>query len=170
MISQKNASGLRNPWLLSLLALIVLVLSVNGAFIWLATRDGKAALVDHEYKTRDRKSNAQVLSELATQQTLAWQTTIKRPKAIVLNRPAAYEIRIVDKDGKSVSGHLSVEAYRASNANRDFTTPFRETSAGNYQGEITFPLKGYWELRIHITRGTDNFSVDTERFMVTEAP
>ena len=34
MISQDNKSGLRNPWVLGMLALIVVVLCVNATFIW----------------------------------------------------------------------------------------------------------------------------------------
>jgi nitrogen fixation protein FixH len=149
------------------LGLIVLVLAVNATFIWFATHN-KSMLVDREYKTKDRKTNTQVLSELGAQQALAWQTTINKPKAIVLNQPTMYEISVVDKDGKAVSGEMEVEAYRASDASKDFTTVFKEVAAGKYQGSVTFPLKGYWELHIHLKRGNDEFSVDTDRFKVEE--
>ncbi len=168
MISQEHKSGLRNPWLLGLLGLIILVLGVNATFIWFATHN-KSALVDREYKTKDRKTNAQVLSELGAQQALAWQTTIKKPKSIVLNAPTMYEISVVDRAGKPVSGTMEVEAYRAADAGQDFSTAFKEVAAGNYQGYITFPLKGYWELHIHVKRGADEFTVDTDRFKVAEA-
>lgn len=169
MISQENKTGLRNPWLLGMLALIVIVLAVNAAFIWYATHN-QSTLVDREYKTKDRKSNEDILRELGTRQALAWQTTVKRPKSVVMNSPASYEIGVVDRDGKPVSGAMEVEAYRASDASKDFTTPFREVSPGNYQGFISFPLKGYWELRIRIKRGDEEFGADTDRFMVAPAP
>ncbi len=168
MISQNHKSGLRNPWLLGMVVLILLVLGVNSAFIWFATHN-KSSLIDREYKTKDRKTADQVLSELGTQQALAWQTTIKKPKAIVLNAPTMYEISIADASGKPVSGTMEVEAYRAADASKDFTTTFKEVSAGGYQGYITFPLKGYWELHIHVKRGTEEFTVNTERFKVAEA-
>ncbi|OGS90482.1 MAG: hypothetical protein A2Z95_04585 [Gallionellales bacterium GWA2_60_18] len=148
-----------------MMGLIVLVLGVNSTFIWYATHN-QSSLVDREYKTKDRKTNEEVLVELGKQHSLAWQTTIKRPQAIVMNAPVAYEISVADRDGKPVSGTMEVEAYRASDASQDFTTSFREVSPGNYQGYISFPLKGYWELRIHVKRGDDMFGVDTERFMV----
>ncbi len=168
MISQDHKSGFRNPWMLGLIGLIVLVLAVNATFIWFATHN-KSMLVDREYKTKDRKTNTQILSELGAQQALAWQTTIKKPKAIVLNQPTMYEISVLDKEGKPVSGVMEVEAYRAADASKDFTTSFKEVSAGNYQGYVTFPLKGYWELHIHLKRGADEFTVDTDRFKVAES-
>lgn len=166
MISQSNKSGLRNPWVLGMLSLIVVVLAVNITFVWFTMKEGRSELVERDYKTKDRKSNELLLSELRTKQALAWQTEIKKPKAIVMGTPLSYEIRVTDRDGKPVSGTLAVEAYRASDASKDFTTAFKEVAAGRYQGFINFPLKGYWELHIRVQRGEDRFGVDTDKFMV----
>jgi nitrogen fixation protein FixH len=168
MISQSNKSGMRNPWVLGMLALIVVVVGVNITFVWFTMKEGHSELVERDYKTKDRKSNEVLLSELRTKQALAWQTEIKKPKDIVMGTPLAYEISVTDRDGKPVSGALVVEAYRASDASKDFTTPFQEVATGRYQGYINFPLKGYWELHIRVQRGEDKFGVDTEKFMVAE--
>ena len=169
MISQHSKKGLRNPWFLGMIGLIILVLVVNGTFIWLASHN-RSSLVDRDYSTKDRESNAAMESALLGQKALAWKTTIKQPKPIVMGTPAGYEIGVVDREGVPVSGTLEVESYRASDANKDFTTVFREASPGNYQGYISFPLKGYWELRIRVKRGKDIFEVGTDRFMVATAP
>jgi hypothetical protein len=168
MISQHSKKGLRNPWLLGMIGLIILVLGVNGAFIWFAMHN-RSTLVDRDYSTKDRKTNAAVVSDLQEQKALAWKTTIKQPMAIAMNLPMTYEIGVVDRTNAPVSGTMEVEAYRASDAGKDFTTVFRETSPGNYQGYIKFPLKGYWELRIRIKRGEEIFEVNTGRFMVAAA-
>lgn len=168
MISQSNKSGLRNPWVLGMLGLIAVVLAVNITFIWFTMKEGRSELVERDYKTKDRKSNEAVLNELRTQQALSWQTEIKKPKSIVVGTPTAYEIGIKDRDGRPVSGELAVEAYRASDASKDFTTAFKEVAPGRYQGYINFPLKGYWELHIRIQRGEERFGVDTGKFMVAE--
>ena len=169
MISQYNKKGLRNPWFLGMIGLIVVVLGVNGTFIWLATQN-RPALVDREYSTKDRKSESAALNDLQAHRILAWKTTIKQPKVIVMNLPAAYEIGVADRAGMPVSGTMEVIAYRASDARQDFSTVFRETSPGNYQGYIKFPLKGYWELRIRSQRGEEIFEVNTDRFTVAAAP
>ena len=57
MISQENKNGLHNPWLLGMIAAIILVLVVNGTFIWFATHN-RSTLADRDYSTRDRKTNA----------------------------------------------------------------------------------------------------------------
>ena len=165
MISQDNKSGLRNPWFLGMLAAIIVVLGVNGTFIWLAMHQ-RSSLVDREYSTRDRKSDTAVLGDLRSHKALAWRITIKQPRGITMNSPATYEISVADREGEPVSGAMEVEAYRPSDAGKDFATAFREVSPGNYQGYISFPLKGYWELRIRIKRGEDVFEVNTDRFSV----
>ncbi|OGS94659.1 MAG: hypothetical protein A3H31_11570 [Gallionellales bacterium RIFCSPLOWO2_02_FULL_57_47] len=169
MISQENKNGLRNPWLLGMIGLIILVLGVNGTFIWFAMHN-RSTLVDRDYSTKDRKTNSAVMSDLQEQKTLAWKATIKQPKSIVMDSPAGYEISVVDREGAPVNGTMEVEAYRAADESKDFSTAFREVSPGNYQGYISFPLKGYWELRIHIKRGKDIFEVGTNKFMVAAAP
>ena len=168
MLSQHNKKALRNPWFIGILGLMAVVLGVNGTFIWLATQN-RPALVDREYSTKDRKSDSAALNDLEAHRNLAWKTTIKQPGVIVTNSPAAYEIGVVDRADAPVSGAMEVTAYRASDASKDFTTAFRETSPGNYQGYINFPLKGYWELRIRTQRGGELFEVNTGRFMVAAA-
>ena len=169
MISQHNKKGLRNPWLLGMIGLIILVLGVNSTFIWFATHS-RSALVDRDYSTKDRKSNAAVISDLQEQKALAWKISVNKPKRIAMNSPEKYEISVVDREGASISGTMEVEAYRASDASKDFTTVFREASPGNYRGDISLPLKGYWELRIRVKRGEDVFEAGTGRFMVVTGP
>lgn len=168
MISQESKKAFRNPWALGMIGLILLVLGVNGTFIWYSMHN-RSSLVDHEYSTKDRKSDTAELKEIEAHRALAWKTTIKQPDAIVMNSPASYEISVVDRNGVPVSGAMEVEAYRAADASKDFTTAFKEVSPGNYQGNITFPLKGFWELRIRVKRGEDVFGVDTKRFPVAPA-
>ncbi|MDD2685096.1 MAG: FixH family protein [Gallionella sp.] len=168
MISQHNKTGFRNPWALAILALIIIVLAVNITFIWYSANDQRSALVERDYKTKDRKANDEILSELRAQQALAWKVSLNKPKALVINTPIAYEISVLDNAGKPVSGMLEVEAYRAADASKDFATAFKEVSPGNYQGYITFPLKGYWELHVRVARGEEKFGVDTDRFKVAE--
>ena len=169
MISQENKNGLRNPWLLGMIGLVIVVLGVNGAFIWFAMHN-RSTLVDRDYSTKDRKSSADVVNDLQEQKALAWKATIKQPKSIDMGSPAGYEISVVDREGVPVNGTVEVDAYRASDESKDFSTAFREVSPGNYQGYISFPLKGYWELRIRVKREKDLFEVVTNKFMVAAAP
>jgi nitrogen fixation protein FixH len=167
VISQEQKSGWKNPWLLGILVLVIIVLAVNAGLIWMASHNG-SALVDREYKAKNRKTGAEFLSELGSKQALGWKATINRPAQVVKGEPTRYELNIVDPAGRPVSGEVTVEAYRAADATKDFSTRFNEVSLGNYQEFISFPLKGYWELHVRVVRGDELFTVNTDRFMVLE--
>jgi nitrogen fixation protein FixH len=168
LISQEQKSGTRNPWFIGILALIAVVLSVNATFIWLSTQN-RSSLVDRDYKGKDRKTGAAFLDELGTRQALAWKTVINRPDKVVKGVPTEFLIQVFDRDGNPVRGEVTVEAYRAADANQDFATRFKEVSVGSYQELISFPLKGYWELHVRVVRGEDIFTAHTDRFMVAES-
>lgn len=168
MISQNNKKGWRNPWFIGMMGVIVTALLVNSVLIWYALHR-QSTLVDREYSTRDRKSDAETIDDIQTHNALAWKITIKLPKMVVLAMPAAYEIDVADRLGAPVSGEMEVVAYRASDADKDFAIPFREVSSGKYQGYISFPLKGFWELRIRVKRGKDVFETESNKFSVTPA-
>jgi len=167
MISQGNNKGWRNPWFLAIIGLILVVLLVNGGLIWYSMQH-RSSLVDHEYSTKNRKSDTETIKDIEAQNALAWKVMIKQPPAIVLNTPAPFEINVLDREGQPVSGAMEVLAYRAADATKDFVTPFKEITSGHYQGYIAFPLKGYWELRIRVKRGKDIFEAESDKFTVAE--
>jgi len=167
MISQENKKGWRNPWFIGMMGVVVTALLVNSVLIWYALH-GRSTLVDHEYSTRDRKSDTETIEDIQAQNALAWKVTVKMPKLVVLASPASYEIDVADRLGAPVSGEMEVVAYRASDADKDFSIPFVQVSSGKYQGYISFPLKGYWELRIRIKRDKDVFEAESNKFLVSE--
>jgi hypothetical protein len=167
MISQKNKDGWRNPWFLGMLGVVVTAVLVNFVLIGYALH-GRSTLVDYEYNTRDRKSDTETIGNIQAQKALAWKFTIKLPKTVVLGTSASYEIDVDDRLGAPVSGEMKVVAYRASDANKDFPITFREVSSGKYQGYISFPLKGYWELHMRVTRGNDVFDAESSKVLVSE--
>jgi len=167
MLSQKNKESWRNPWFLGMLCVVVTAILVNSVLIWYALH-GRSTLVDREYSTKDRKSDAETIDDIRAQNALAWKITVKLPKMIVLATPASYEFDVTDRLGAPVSGEMEVVAYRPSDADKDFSIPFTQISSGKYQGYISFPLKGYWELRIRVKRGKDVFETESNRFSVAE--
>ncbi len=167
MLSQKNKDGLRNPWFLGMLGVVATAVLVNSVLVWYALH-GRSSLVDHEYSTKDRKSDTETLGDIQAHNALAWQVTVKPPKIVVLATPAAYEIDVADRQDMPVSGEMEVVAYRPSDAEKDFSVPFSEVASGKYQGYIDFPLKGYWELRIRVKRGNDMFETESSKFLVAE--
>ncbi len=168
MISQINKDGWRNPWFLGMVGVVVSAILVNSVFIYFALNHHRSTLVDYEYNTKDRKSDSETMDNIQEQNMLAWKLAIKLPKTAVLAIPASYEIDVHDRNGMPVSGDMQVVAYRASDASKDFPIQFKEVSSGKYQGYISFPLKGYWELHIRVNRGTDMFNAESGKLLVSE--
>jgi len=167
MISQENKDSWHNPWFLGMVGVVVTAVLVNVVLIGYALH-GRSTLVFYEYNTKDRKSDTETIGNIKTQKALAWKFTIKLPKTVVLGTPASYEIDVDDRLGAPVSGDMKVVAYRASDASKDFPITFREVSSGKYQGYISFPLKGYWELHMRVTRGNDVFDAQSSKVQVSE--
>ena len=167
MLSQGNKKAWNNPWFVGMIGVVVAAVLVNTLLIWFALHS-PSTLVDHEYSTKDRKSDTETIDDIQAQNALAWKVTVKQPKALLLNTPTAYEIDVEDRQGVPVSGEMQVVAYRSSDANKDFAVPFKEVATGKYQGYISFPLKGYWELRVRIKRAKDVFEVGSSKFMVAQ--
>ncbi|MFY9261412.1 MAG: FixH family protein [Gallionella sp.] len=109
--------------------------------------------------------------DVAAQNALAWRIQVKQPQEVVrATIPAHYEISAVDAQGQPVSGKMEVVAYyRASDVSQDFVIPFKEVSAGNYQGLIKFPIKGDWELSVRIIRDKDVFEMDSDKFTIADS-
>ncbi len=168
MLTQTSKQSWRNPWFIGIVGVVVTALLVNSMLFWYAYHD-KSTLVDHEYSTKDRKSDTETIDDIQAHNALGWKTTIKQPKLITLAIPASYEIEVLDRQGAPVSGEMEVVAYRPSDAEKDFMTGFKEVSAGHYQGMISFPLKGYWELRIRVKRGKAIFETESGKFSVQQA-
>jgi hypothetical protein len=167
MLSQKNKKSWRNPWFVGMVGVVATAVLVNSILIWKAYHD-RSTLVDHEYSTNDRKSDTETIDDIQAQNTLGWKVTLKQPKILMLATPAVYEINVADRKGAPGSGEMEVVAYRSADAEKDFSIPFKEISLGNYQGYISFPLKGYWELRIRVKRAKDVFEVGSSKFLVTQ--
>ena len=169
MLSQRQSFGLRNPWLIGILAFIALTFVVNGFFIYMSVQY-KPALVDQFWNGKDRKSQEIIHRDLQAHQSLAWQLTVRQPKALVSGEAVHYRIAVRDREGKSVTGgKMRVTARRSADARQDFSIPFYEVGLGEYEGDIRFPLKGYWELHFNIVRDDAGFSVTGDKVWVNDA-
>ena len=168
MISQYNKKGWQNPWVFGLIGLVLSGVAINGVFLLNALGEDRSTLVDREYSTKNRKTGDEVVKEIEAQNALGWKASIKQSKVVSLDEATAYQISVLDRNGQAVSGKMEVSAYRASDASKDFVIPFQETSAGNYQGMMRFPLKGYWKLRIRVVRGKEVFETEGSKFSVKD--
>ncbi|MGE0082140.1 MAG: FixH family protein [Thiohalomonadaceae bacterium] len=164
-VSQSSKRALRNPWVLGWLALVAVVLGVNIFMISMAfvTNPG---LVSKDYYEKGRSYERTVQQRIATRTALGWELALETPERIVMQRPAAFRLHVADKVGLPLAkADVTVHAYRPSDANADFATPLAEASAGQYVGDLQFPLKGKWDLIVEVKQGEHSYQIARNVFV-----
>ncbi|WP_456379085.1 FixH family protein [Thiolapillus sp.] len=163
--SQHNKEALRNPWVLGWIGGIILVLSVNAAFIVTAfvTNPG---LVEKNYYEKGQDQEQNFVSQQQARNRLDWHMKLDAIHQPVAGEPVRYSFNAVDSKGIPIDGDKAViQAYRPSDINADFNTEMQEIAPGVYSAELIFPLKGIWDLNVMLTKGEDSLKL-THRISV----
>ena len=167
-ISQDNPKALKNPWVLGWLALLLVVVAVNIGFISLAfiTNPG---LVDKNYYENAQDYEENLIKYRNARASLGWTYQADFPQNPVMGKQEMYRLTVVDKAGLPLTAaSIKVNVYRPSDEAADFTTELSEVGAGIYEGNITFPLKGIWEITVDIERENDRYDFTRRASIVTE--
>lgn len=152
----------------AVIGLIIVVLVVNIGFISLAyiTNPG---LVDKDYYEKGQDYEENMAKYRAARSALGWNYQTVFPKNPVLNKRELYRLAVVDKVGEPLTAaNISVSAYRPSDASADFKVELSEIAAGIYEGYMTYPLKGIWEITVDIKREQDRYDFTRRASIVTE--
>lgn len=167
--SQSNSRAFRNPWVVGWIALVVIVLSVNVFMITMAFLSNPGLVVD-DYYERGQDYEKTINSRIAARNALGWGLSLDMGGKPVAGRPALLRLTATDNVGMPLGGgQVRVHAYRPSDAEADFEAELsEEATAGLYAGEITFPLKGIWDLQLTVTRGEDQYDVSRRISVVTQ--
>ena len=167
-ISQDNPKAFKNPWFLGWMALLVVVLAVNIGFISLAfiTNPG---LVDKNYYENAQDYEENLVKYRAARSALGWTYQADFPANPVINKKELYRLSVVDKVGQPLTAaSIMINVYRPSDASADFQATLSEVGAGIYEGYLTYPLKGIWEIRVNIQREQDLYDFTRRASIVTE--
>ena len=96
------------------------------------------------------------VGHLKNQRERGWQVKdgwIEKP---IENKPTAFKIHVLDKDGNPIIGaQVTVAFLRPSNKTMDIVTNLVEQAGGFYGQTITLPAPGFWDLLITIKKGDD---------------
>ena len=164
-ISQDSKQALRNPWVLGWLGFVMIVLAVNIGLI-LLSRSSNPGLVDKNYYDHGRDFERNVLKNIAARESLGWETRLEIPERIVMAQPTLLRFTVVNNQGLPLSdAEVIVTAYRPADAAADFIVPLHAVASGRYQADISFPLKGTWDLIVKVKRATDSYDL-TRRITV----
>lgn len=155
--SQDNPQALRNPWIIGWLGIIVMFLSINAVFIYLAITTSPG-LVTEDYYEKGQQYEQNVLKLMAAQQTLQWETKLAVPGQIVSRQTGIYRFSAVDVRGVPVmDADVQLVAYRPSDADADIRVDMNQVAPGQYEARLALPLPGLWDLNITVKNGGDEF-------------
>lgn len=153
-LSQSNKQAFRNPWVVGWLALLLVVLAVNGGFIVTAFKTNPGLVKDDYYEQgRDYERTVQQLME--TRERLGWKVEMD-PGVVTAGLPATVKIKVHGKQNEPVEGLGGyLQLYRPSDSSQDSIISFSEASPGVYHATYTVMLKGVWDLMLTLERGED---------------
>lgn len=157
-ISQKNSEALKNPWVLGMLLFLVVFLSANAVFIYLAFQSPPNLVVKDFYERG--KSYDMTRQRIDEIKALGWSGVLMVPTNSRVNQVQTYEALIQGKNSAGLElDSVTLYAYRPSDARADFSSAMIKTSTGVYQADISFNLPGIWDLIVEAKQGEHEFLV-----------
>lgn len=157
-ISQDNPNALRNPWVLGWLALVgAAFIGTIGLVVTAFVIPDQLISKDYYEKAEDYEEN--FIKYRDARAALGWSYQADFPSSPVLHKKEIYRLSIVDKVGMPLTAaKIKLTAYRPSDADADFSISLTEAGAGRYEGYITFPLKGIWDIKADIVHGDNKYN------------
>lgn len=154
--SSNRHSGWRNPWVIGWVLLIVVVLVMNIVMI-LFSISGNPGIVAEDYYDRGQDYEQNMLKRMARDP--GWLMRVEAPDYIELDTPTTFRYHVADKAGGTVQvDQVVFYAYRPSDAKKDFSQEMRMVSPGEYEANVSFPLKGAWDIIVSATNGEDEYN------------
>jgi nitrogen fixation protein FixH len=157
-ISQSNKEALKNPWVLGILLFLVVILSANAVFIYLAFKSPPNLVVQDFYERGKHYEEAHKLME--KEKALGWTGVLMAPPATRVNQHQTYEVLLQGKNSVALElDSVTLNAYRPSDAREDFSETMALTKPGTYSTDISFPLPGIWDVIVVAKHGEEEFLV-----------
>ena len=158
--SQSNSDGLRNPWGLAFLGIVITFVTVNFIFIYVAFVSTPGLVVE-DYYEQGRAYEKNALKMLAaTQNTRDWETKLDMAENVFIRQKSVIRFTAVDKRGLPINNAVAqLVAYRPSDANEDIITPMKEIAPGLFEVSVMFPLKGVWDVNVKLQQGDSKFEL-----------
>ncbi|HEY0721660.1 MAG TPA: FixH family protein [Gammaproteobacteria bacterium] len=167
-ISQSSKRAFRNPWVLGWIALVVIVLGVNIAMISLAVTTNPG-LVDKDYYEKGRDFENNVQKQIAAHNALGWSGRLDTSGQPRRGQTTPMRFSVVDNKGLPISNlKMTLVSYRPSDVSADFNVDMKEFAPGLYQADVSYPLKGLWEVTVRVDHNEQRLELAKQRINVAE--
>ncbi|MDH5357173.1 MAG: FixH family protein [Gammaproteobacteria bacterium] len=157
-ISQKNSEALKNPWVLGMLVFLMVFLTANAIFIYLAFKSPPNLVVKDFYERGERYEETQ--KRIEQEKSLGWNGMIMVPANTRVNQVQSYEVLIQGRNSVGLNlDSVTFNAYRPSDAKADFSVDMSKKMPGMYVSDVSFNLPGIWDLIVVAKQGEQEFVV-----------
>lgn len=157
-ISQSNKQAWRNPWVIGWLAMVALVFAINAFMISQAVTTAPG-LVNEQYYDKG-KNYHETIAKRDQVASLGWNVVLDKPSRPAFGAANTYRIVAVDAAGVPLAAEsVMLHAYRPADQNADFELAFVEEGPGRFVAEVTFPLKGMWDLVVAVKAGEHDYEI-----------
>lgn len=165
-ISQSNKEALKNPWVLGMLLFLLIFLTANAIFIYLAFKSPPNLVVQDFYERG--KVYVETHERIIEQEKeLGWTGLIMLPATTRVNQIQSFEVLIQGKNSISLDlDSVVLNAYRPSDARADFSINMVSTNPGTYAGEALFTLPGIWDVIVVAKKADEEFII-TKRITIS---
>ncbi len=157
----------KNPFVIAWFGFLVLVLTVNFFMVSMAIVTKPGLTTENHYKSGSDMSA--MLERRRHMLELGWEIKLDFP-VLVQGETQTIKITILDKNKRPFNVDSAIfYYYRPSDKDYDGEVKLLPTSiAGIYSGEVSFPLKGYYDMIIEILTETEIYQMG-QSFMVKSA-
>ncbi|MDX8410028.1 MAG: FixH family protein [Mariprofundales bacterium] len=164
MLSAQVKQDLKNPWLRGILAVVAVTVAVNICFITYAFISPPNLVVrDYYERGQNYFHDAHQRQEGAA---TAWRLQLLLPNRLTVNSLQTCRLYVMDHEGKPVnSGHVTMTAYRPSDAEHDFKLEMKRVDVGTFAASFAFPLPGSWDLIARIASNGQQFDTAQRVFV-----
>ena len=85
---------------------------------------------------------------------------VEPPDFVGVAEPGVFRFHLADRDGSWLDPEpdaVTFYAYRPSDSARDFSVAMQRVGPGEYEAEVSFPLKGVWDILVSVRRGDQEY-------------
>ncbi len=149
-------SAWQSPWVIAWVAMVVIFFTMNVIMIYLAQTNNPGLVVEDFYE-RGQDYEKNMLKRQA--RNPGWQTKVDLPRKFGVNEAVKCRFSVNDRNGEPVDPTgVTFYAYRPSDARQDFSVPMTKVETGIYEAEVSFPLKGAWDILVSARNGEDEYN------------
>ncbi len=142
------------PFLLGVGLLFLVVFLVNGAFVYWALHSFTGLVTDKAYD--QGVAFNETIQAQQKQDALGWQGEVTT--VLQSGQSGSVQFTLRDRSGQPVSGaRVTGLLFRPVQAGMDQPLILAEGQPGVYQGTVTVPQPGQWEVRLEATAPTGSF-------------